>query len=377
MHKFFRQWLMQACLVIMPWVLLANPTVYDLDCISDQAIKQRALPGFCLQVGNAKRVLFDRCFGHFRYDQGSADSVRSQFDLASLTKVIATTTVVMKLHQQQRIDLDASVAHYLSGYKQDITIRQLLDHSSGLPAEIKPPYTWRRVLQAKPTHTPGTHYRYSDVNFLLLQRVIEHILKQPFAAIVQDWVLQPLSMHHSGFNKTGSTVVPTMARTGVNDPLAYALGGVAGNAGLYATIDDVGRYARMLLSGGQAGRWQYLLPSTIDLFSRRDLRVPHSTRALGFDSNYDPSDTVAEPHQFSAGQWLDANAFGHTGYTGTSLWVSRRDGTYIVLLSNARLRNDLQTQHKQRYFRQRIADVAEQIFASHPRRNATVSEKMP
>lgn len=360
-------------MLILTARVFAQTGTRALLALSRQAISSQAIPGFCLQVGNSHQVLFQRCFGRYRYDKGPYDTPNTLFDLASLTKVVATTTVVMKLYQQRRIDLNATVSAYCPGYPYRIRIRQLLDHSSGLPASMPSPYSWSHIKQVKPVQSPGTHYTYSDVNYLVLQHVLMCILHRPFSDIVDHWVLQPLALTHTSFNPA-LEAAPTSARSGVNDPMAYALSGVAGNAGLFATIGDVGRFARMLLNGGLIGRRQYLLPSTIHYFTKRDNAVANSTRALGFDTLYNPTDPD-EPHQFSAGQFLDDNAYGHTGYTGTSIWISPRNELYVVLLSNSRLRGDKRVQQLQRYYRQQIANEAARLFGRHIHRNPTYTEK--
>lgn len=166
-------------------------------------------------------------------------------------------------------------------------------------------------------------------------------------------------MVHTEFSplKTVSkvTIVPTQFDGIVDDPLSRNFGGVAGNAGVFTTIDDFGQYARVLLNHGRYKQKQWVKASTIKRFTCRDLKVKRSTRALGFDTVYNPAIITPQPHQFSAGQYIAPNAFGHTGYTGTSLWVSPEDNLYMIFLSN-RVNPVNQTMpRRDKYWRQRIA----------------------
>lgn len=360
MHKRIFKLLISLLLTLAILSVQARVSTLKVSDLMNRAIADHAFPGACIQVGNQQGVLLNQCFGHYRYtSQSPADNTDSMFDIASLTKIIATTTVVMKLYQQHRIDLQAQVSQYLPAFKHQVTIEQLLDHSSGEPAGIKPPYTWQHILHQPLQHTPGTHYQYSDVNFVILQKVLESICHKPFDQLIQKWVISPLQFKHTTFKplqqESISTIVPTVRQGVVDDPLARGLGGIAGNAGLFSNIDDMGRYARMLLNQGEIGNQQYLLPSTIEKFTMQDHAVAYSSRGLGFDTVYDVTDKLTRPRQFSAGQYINPHAFGHTGYTGTSLWVSPVDNLYMVLLTN-RVYDQQHNVRNDRFWRQQLAN---------------------
>ncbi|MDF1796724.1 MAG: serine hydrolase [Coxiellaceae bacterium] len=348
----------------------------SLALLAQQSIANKAFPGFCIQVGDRKAVLLDKCYGAFSYKNKYHDSIHSSFDIASLTKILATTSDIMRLYDQGKIDLNDKAAKYLPTHS-NITIRELLDHSSGLPAEVVLPTNWNYVLHIKPNHTPGTHYRYSDINFLWLQKIIEKISNQPFDQYTQQQVFQPLEMKHSEFNPLkialNASTVPTLTDGIVDDPLAQNFSGVAGNAGVFTTINDLGCFARVLLNHGKYNNKQWLKASTIKHFSQRDLIVKNSTRALGFDTVYNPLLTHPQPHQFSAGQYINPNAFGHTGYTGTALWVSPKDNLYMVFLSNRVNRVNQHMQRHDKYWRQRIANWVWQHYG-HLHKNQTYTE---
>ncbi len=348
----------------------------SLESLAQRSITHKAYPGFCIQVGNRHAVLLNKCYGDFSYKNKHKDTVHSSFDIASLTKILATTSDIMRLYDQGKISLSDKASQYLPE-QTSITVQELLDHSSGLPAGIKLPATREAVLHIKPVHTPGKHYTYSDLNFIWLQHIVEKISGKSFAEFTQQNVFIPLAMNHTEFYPlkvlSKSNIVPTALDGIVDDPLSRNFGGIAGNAGVFTTVNDIGKYARVLLNQGRYQKMQWVKPSTIALFTRRDVKVKRSTRALGFDTVYNPKIISSQPHQFSAGQYIDPNAFGHTGYTGTSLWVSPQDDLYMVFLSN---RVNLVNEHmprRDKYWRQRIASWVWQHYG-HLHKNQTYTE---
>lgn len=321
----------------------------------DQAIADNAFPGGCIVAGTAHQIFINKCFGYYTYARNKPDTIDSLFDLASLTKVISTTSAVMKLYEEGKIKLDDPVIKYLPEFKgpnasqtalkADITIRDLLAHVSGLPAD-SPVTNWEDVYATQLIVPPRTREIYSDINFLLLGKIIERVSGVSLAQYTNNILFNPLGMKSSLF-KPGkqflSKTVPTIYDfatdkylTGtVNDPLAHMLGGVAGNAGLFSDAHDLTIFAQMMLNKGVYQGKQIFKSSTINLFTTRANIVSDSSRALGWDTAFVPSTNMStSPSQFTAGLYINGDAYGHTGYTGVSLWISQKYDIFILLLTN-------------------------------------------
>jgi CubicO group peptidase (beta-lactamase class C family) len=274
----------------------------------------------------------------------TADTV---FDLASLTKPVATATAVLLLVDRGQLALDAPAARYLpafaSGGRQGITVEMLLRHRSGLIADNAladyadgPEAAWERLLALEPRHEPGTTFVYSDVGYLVLGRLVEEVSGRSLDRFVREEVLTPLGMEDAGFRPPEalrSRCAPTERRDGrllrgeVHDPRAAALGGVAGHAGLFATADDLARWCRMVLGEGELdGRRILSRRSARALLTPDALPDGSGARTLGLDA--DPG-TSARGSRFPAGA-----SFGHTGFTGTSLWLDPESGGFVVALSS-------------------------------------------
>jgi CubicO group peptidase (beta-lactamase class C family) len=271
----------------------------------------------------------------------TVDAERTVYDLASLTKVVATTTAAMLLYEDGRLDLDAPVSRYVpefaGGKKDAVTVRHLLAHTAGLPAGAG---TRGETVEARLAslvavplvNGPGEKAVYSDVGFVVLFAVLEGAAGEPVPALLERRVWKPLGMNATRFNPGAGCArcAPTFrTRDGkpvagvVHDPIARKLGGVAGNAGLFSTAGDLSRYAAMLANGGQLEGARVLNAETIEAFAVRQ----KGTRALGWET---PSADGTGP----VGRSMSDRAFGHTGFTGTSLWVDPANGTWAVLLSN-------------------------------------------
>ncbi|GIV58443.1 MAG: beta-N-acetylhexosaminidase [Rhodothermaceae bacterium] len=323
-----------------------------VDTLLRHAIERRAFPGAALAVGRDGVLVKRQGYGYFTYDSEQRITPRSRFDLASLTKVVATTTAAMLLYEDGRLDLDAPVVTYLPEFgqngKEHVTIRQLLTHTSGLipfrPFHRMGFTTREQVLRAILADTlvyrPGTETRYSDFNMIVLALVIERITGQDFATFTREAIFEPLGMHDTGFLPVGqgpdTTVVPTeydrdfrkrLVQGEVHDETAYLLGGVAGHAGLFSTADDLALFAYMLTNGGTLHGRRFLRPETIRLFTTRADPTGESTRALGWD-------TKSPEGYSSAGHLFGPNSFGHTGFTGTSLWIDPDRRLFVILLTN-------------------------------------------
>ena len=339
----------------------------------DEARAYQAFPGGCVAVGDEQHHYVKRCYGWQTYAKRITDKNNSLFDLASLTKIIATTTAIMLLYDAHKLALTDKVVDYLPVFKgpnptqtklkAQITLEQLLTHSSGLPADNYV-YSFKALYQTPVVVYPGQRQIYSDINFILLAKIVERITHQPFAKYVKVKIFEPLRMHETGFKPDAdlrARAVPTEYLPGqhrflkgvVHDPTARHLGGVAGHAGLFSTLNDLTHFAQMLLHEGQYQGRQLIRAQTIRLFTRRAKLLADSSRALGWDTAYQPQAVLPDaakghvhfdpgsltkyyalPHQFSAGQYIDAEGFGHTGYTGVSLWLSRKHGLYFIILTN-------------------------------------------
>lgn len=309
-----------------------------------QEVRRGGFPGAALVIGRRAQVVIEQGVGQVSWDPSSddVDPDHTVYDLASLTKVIATTTAVMLLVEDGKMELDAPVVRYLPEFfgerKTEVTVRQLLSHTSGLPAGADlwaptPDESLRRALQTPLVRAPGSGVEYSDVGPVVLWAAAERAAGEPLYRLLDRRVFGPLEMRATTFlpGNPCSRCAPTALLAGgelrgrVHDPISVRLGGIAGNAGLFATAHDIGRFAAMLANGGELDGVRVLKAVTIDRFTRRQPGA--GTRALGWDT---PSGTRGG----AAGFMMSANAFGHTGFTGTSVWIDPDRGTWAVLLSN-------------------------------------------
>jgi CubicO group peptidase (beta-lactamase class C family) len=268
------------------------------------------------------------------------------FDLASLTKVVATTAMAAILYERGLLDLEAPVAAIIPEFllteskdprRRDVTLRMLLAHSSGLPAYEKlflKARTREALLQATfttpLTADPGSRAEYSDIGFITLGVALERLAAEPLDHFCQREIFGPLAMTHTTFNPAIETrpQIPPTARVGdrivqgeVQDENASVLGGVAAHAGLFATAEDLAKFAQAMLSGGQP----ILRPETVALFTRRESAPQGTSRALGWDTPSTPS---------QSGKYFGPTSYGHLGYTGTSLWIDPARQLSITLLTN-------------------------------------------
>ncbi len=301
--------------------------------------------GAALAIGRRGRVVVERGIGRVGWgvQDDQVDPDYNVYDLASLTKVVATTTAVMLLYEDGKLNLDAPVALYLPEFqgdgKQRVTVRHLLTHTSGLPAgaDIWAPTPGTSLARAvaTPLHRlPGAKVEYSDIGFVVLWAMAERVAGEPLYRMLDRRVYGPLEMRLTTFmpGQPCASCVPTERRTNgtmirgrVHDPTAYRLGGIAGNAGLFSSAHDLARFAAMLASGGELDGVRVLRAETVEQFTRRQPGA--GTRALGWD-------TPAPDGTGAGGLGISPRGFGHTGFTGTSLWVDPDRGSWVVLLSN-------------------------------------------
>ena len=350
-----------------------------LDSIVRLAIAEGAAPGATLAVARFGRVVHLRGYGTLDYAQDSpAADATTLYDLASLTKVVATTTLAMILEEEHKLDLSRTVRSYLPEFdapdKAAITVRMLLTHSGGLEAGA-PLYQKERgraaflaQINARPARSvPGTATVYSDWDMVVLQAVIERITGSTLDQLAAERIFRPLGMADTRFTPDTSDaallrrIAPTAVdstRGGllhgvVHDGNAWALGGVSGHAGLFSSARELATFTQMLLNGGSYDGVRILAPSTVARWTgRQDLA---SSRALGWDT---PAPAA------SAGRYFSPRSFGHTGFTGTSIWVDPERGVFVVLLMNRVNSRGASTRHVQ--LRRDVADAVQAAILDTP-----------
>ena len=298
-------------------------------------VSRGAFPGAALAIGRRDQVVVERGIGRTGWGvhEDAVDPDRTVYDLASLTKVVATTTAVMLLVEDGRMSLDDPVGRYLPswgyGRKGQATIRHLLTHTAGLPAGASvwapnPEAVLARAIEVPLMAAPGERVEYSDIGAVVLWAAAEEAAGEPLPRLLERRVYSPLGMRSTTFVPGGgcSRCAPTSRDNGtglnrgrVHDPIARQLGGVAGNAGLFSTAHDLARFAAMLANGGELGGVRIFRASTVHTFSQRQLGA--KTRALGWDTSTP-----------------DQGSYGHTGFTGTSIWIDTARGSWSVLLAN-------------------------------------------
>ena len=364
-------------LLFLPAARLGQPpkAFADLDAAIASGVSRGVYPGAVVIVGRSNAILHARGFGHLSWSSGSRQPSPDStlYDLASLTKVVATTSAAMLLVDRARLELDQPVANYLSRFnrpgQQAITVRMLLDHTSGLRpyGDFYKRSTTRAgivnlVLREEPVRTPGESAVYSDINAMLLCMVIESIAKEPLDRFVRRELYEPLGMRETGFNPSGSRqrrAAPSYTdrhRTivgVVHDRNARDLGGVAGHAGLFATAADLARFAQWWLNEGRTAAGDPLVnPAVLRSFLQH---TPSSgTRLLGWDS---PDPGVEGGSVF--GSLLSTAAYGHTGWTGTQVWVDPEKDLFVILLTNRSLNPRVgRSLRDLRLVRAQVADAA-------------------
>ncbi len=354
----------------------AVPPAFDSAVVG--GIQQGVYPGAVLVVGRHDTIMFAKGYGHLTWSPASpAVSVDSTFwDVASLTKVVATTPALMLLVEQGKVSLDSPVVHYLAEFNSPgtsgITVRHLLTHTSGLRATLPlreapdSAAALRMVLTTVPVAPPGTRMVYSDLNAILLGEIVRHVSGQTLDAFVTRAIYAPLGLDQQMLFRPPKRLVPRIAPTNlwrghpiagvVNDPSAGMLGGVSGNAGVFATARGLARFAQFMLNEGALPDHPRLLKKeTVHQFTQ--IAVPArrgvSARTLGWEALPTGEETS------SAGTIFGPHSFGHTGWTGTSLWIDPDRDLFVLLLTNRayapRVRGSFT---KLKEVRGRVADAA-------------------
>jgi uncharacterized protein YbbC (DUF1343 family)/CubicO group peptidase (beta-lactamase class C family) len=325
-----------------------DPRFARLDAVVARESAAGNLPGAVVLVGHQDRIVYHKAFGQ-RCVEPRLQPMREDtvFDLASLTKVVATTTAIMQLNDRGRLGLDDPVARYWPEFaargKGRITLRQLLTHTSGLRADINPRARWSTYQEAlaviaadRPLNPPGSTFRYSDVNFIVLGEVVHRVSGQPLDVYCTQKIFGPLGMKQTSFKPPKNwqpCVAPCDVQNGrlrwgeVQDPTAHRLGGVAGHAGVFSTAGDLAVFAQMLLDRGESRGRRLLSPGAVTAMTRPQ-PLPGSSirRGLGWD--------IRSPYSKDFNASFPAGSFGHTGYTGTSIWVDPPSKTFLIILTN-------------------------------------------
>jgi uncharacterized protein YbbC (DUF1343 family)/CubicO group peptidase (beta-lactamase class C family) len=321
----------------------------SVDTIIDEAVDTGLIPGGVLVIGHNGQVIYRKAYGsRALIPAREAMTLDTIFDAASLTKVVATTPSIMKLFEAGKIRLDDPVTKYLpefQGGKSDITIRLLMTHFSGLPPDVElvPPWSGyetgiQRALTTKPVAPPGARFIYSDINFILLGEIVKRLSGETLAEFARQQIFVPLGMNQTGFLPAGALrhrIAPTEIdedtgqplRGVVHDPTSRYMGGVAGHAGVFTTADDLAKYAQMMLNLGAANGTRIFQPMTVQKFTEPASPADQPIlRALGWDMD--------SPFSSNRGELYPIGSYGHTGFTGTSMWMDPITNSFVIFLTN-------------------------------------------
>jgi CubicO group peptidase (beta-lactamase class C family) len=380
----------------------------EIDAIVKEAIRERATPGAVVVVLKDGKIIFDRAYGHHTYDKEVPTRPSDIFDVASVTKIFATTIATMRLVDQGKLDLDATVGTYLSELnishpdKAAVKVRDLLTHragfipfipffrsigegdyssesSAGYPVKVAERFylgrdyysevMWKQIIDS-PLRTPGKSI-YSDIGMFVMKEVLERIVQQPLDAYVDEQFYRPLGACSAGFcpldRFAEARIVPTeidtyfrgqLLKGYVQDPGAAMAGGVSGHAGLFAAAYDLAILSQMLLNGGSYNGRQYIKPETVKQFSSR--HSDDSRRGLGFDC-WDPESKEGYPCKLASPE-----TFGHTGYTGTCVWIDPEHRLIYIFLSNRLYPSQTVNKLAKLNIRSRIQDVVYEAMGASP-----------
>lgn len=340
-----------------------------IDEIMESAVTDSVFPGAALLFGIDQEILYSKAFGNFTYDKSSPkDQTNSIFDLASVSKVVGTTSAAMILIQEGKLNLDDKVIKFLPQFnnngKDNITIRNLLLHNSGLPAFKKyyDVYSTAKevindIMNLSLENPPGEKYVYSDLGMIVLQKVIEKISGKTLDVFLHENLFSKLGMNQTFYNPSNEVIkncVPTelddfyrmrLLQGEVHDERAFLLNGIAGHAGLFSTTEDLSKFVMMYLNHGIYKNEEILDSRLIKDWTTK--QSEQSDRGIGWDTR--------SAENSSSGHFFSMNSFGHTGYTGTSIWVDKETKLFVILLSNRV--NPTRNNTKISYFRPIIHDA--------------------
>lgn len=320
----------------------------EVDHIVNNAIENKAFPGAVVLIWKDGKTIYEKAFGNYTYDPES-QRVNSQtiYDLASLTKVIATTTATMICYDRNLFSLDDKIVRYIPEFgtngKENITIKNLLLHNSGLPAwkkfygrNLSSDDVIKEIYLSELEYKTGKKTVYSDLGFVTLGKIIEKVTRKSLDVFCIDEIFTLLKMNSTFFNPIDSEkklCAPTETdnywriktlQGEIHDETSAMLNGVAGHAGLFSTASDISKLMSVLINKGKFEQKQFIKQSTVELFTKR--YSIESTRALGWDTKSDSGS--------SAGKYFSKSSFGHTGFTGTSVWADPERNLFVVFLTN-------------------------------------------
>lgn len=318
----------------------------QLDQVVKTSIERGETPGAVLMVARKGRIVYKKAFGHRALvPEREPMTVDTVFDLASLTKVIATAASIMILVENGELSLTDPVSSYVPEFarheKGNLTILGLLTHYSGLRPDVDLDQPWtgyetglERAFEEQLIAPPGERFIYSDINYFVLSEVVRKVTGKGLDEFASDRIFRPLGMKSTRFNPSATPrVAPTELRDGkmlrgeVHDPTANRMGGVAGHAGLFSTAEDVAVYAQMILNGGEYGKNRILSPlSILKMTTPQSPLGQTELRGIGFD--------IRTRFSANRGDLFPVGSFGHTGFTGTSLWIDPLTQTFVVLLTS-------------------------------------------
>ena len=326
---------------------MSSSRLEAIDRVVQRGISAGGYPGASVVVGRKGAAVWEKGFGKLSWSPVSpaVDADKTIYDIASLSKVVGTTTAIMLLYDEKKVDLDAPVFRYLpafsGGLKDNVTVRELLTHRSGLPAgrdlwriAHSPQEARDLVLSTQLEYVPDQAYIYSDLGADVLGMIVEAVSGERLDRFLARRVFGPLGMHDTFYRPADSLryrIAPTEVtpprgyplQGEVHDENAYALGGIAGHAGLFSTAADLSIFAQMMLNGGTYDGVSIISEPTVSLFTHRAGFVGH--RALGWDT---------ADGDYGSGQYLTERAYGHTGFTGTSIWIDPDREMFVILLTN-------------------------------------------
>ncbi len=338
---------------------LASGNLRHLDTIVEEALARKDFPGAVLLVGRKGKVVYRKAFGHSQLVPQRRPMEESMiFDLASLTKPVATATSIMILVEQGRLSLDEKVRDYVPEFSpyideaskpaDDARIWHLLTHTSGLPPytdalEVEKKYgrpcsldnLVSYIAQLHKAGPPGASFAYSCLGYITLAYILKEITGQDIAAFSEEHIFKPLDMKHTFFvapDKYRASCVPTEVVEGkplvgvVHDPLARLQGGVSGNAGLFSTADDLATFAMMMLNRGEHKGRRILGPLTVERMTSVWPKANFAGRGLGWD--------IDSSYSTTGGDLFGPRSYGHTGYTGISIWIDPDTETFVIFLTN-------------------------------------------
>ena len=326
------------------------PGAADIDAVIDQAVHDNRLPGAVLLVGHQGQIVYRKAYGNRALVPAvELMTVDTIFDCASLTKVIATTSAMMKLFEQGKVRIDDLVTAYLpefQGGHSPITVRNLMTHYSGMPPDLKLVPAWsgydtgiKMAVTVTPLSPPEIHFAYSDINFNLVAEIVHRVSGEMLNDFCRRNIFAPLGMEETMFLPPASLrprIAPTEQQPGgeilrgvVHDPTARFMGGVAGDAGLFSTAGDLARFCQLMLNRGSLDGVRVFSPLTVDYFTSSQSPIGQTDiRGLGWD--------IASRYSGNRGELFPkGQSYGHTGFTGTSIWIDPVSQTYVILLANS------------------------------------------